>query len=88
MNRYKDQAQRELFLQQLTTQLQALPEVEGAAAISTLPLTGTDARRRYRLPGEPAREDHWTQYRVVTPRYFDGDPVAPRPPLSAYSERA
>lgn len=70
MDRYRTLVERELFLQQLTARLRALPAVEGAAAISTLPLTGADARRPYQIPGLPAREDQWTQYRVVTPHYF------------------
>ena len=70
-DRYTDLAQRELFLQQMTMRLRALPGVEGAAAMSTLPLTGADARRPYQVPGMPRREDQWTQYRVVTPQYFD-----------------
>jgi putative ABC transport system permease protein len=71
MDRYSNLVERELFLQQLTARLRALPHVQGAAAISTLPLTGADARRPYRIPGTPAREDQWTQYRVVTPQYFE-----------------
>jgi putative ABC transport system permease protein len=71
MDRYSGLGERELFLQQLTARLRALPHVDGAATISTLPLTGADARRPYRIPGAPAREDQWTQYRVVTPQYFD-----------------
>ncbi len=70
MDRYRTLVERELFLQQLTARLLALPAVEGAAAISTLPLTGADARRPYQIPGTPARDDQWTQYRVVTPQYF------------------
>jgi putative ABC transport system permease protein len=70
MDRYPNLVERELFLQQLTNRLRALPNVEGAAAISTLPLTGADARRPYQIPGTSAREDQWTQYRVVTPEYF------------------
>jgi putative ABC transport system permease protein len=70
-DRYSSPVQRGLFLQQLTTRLDALPEVRGAAVISTLPLSGADARRPYRLPGESRREDQWTQYRVVSSRYFD-----------------
>jgi putative ABC transport system permease protein len=71
MDRYGDLVERELFLRQLTTRLLALPNVRGAAAISTLPLTGADARRPYQIPGTPPREDQWTQYRVVTPQYFE-----------------
>ena len=70
MERYRDQSQRELFLRQVTRQLRTMPNIEDAAAISTLPLTGADARRRYQIPGRPSRADEWTQYRVVTPEYF------------------
>jgi putative ABC transport system permease protein len=70
-DRYRDLAERELFLQELTTRLRALPDVEGAAAISTLPLSGADARRPYQIPGQTTSEVLWTQFRVVTPQYFD-----------------
>jgi putative ABC transport system permease protein len=70
-DRYSNATQRELFLEQLILRLQSLPQVRDAAVMSTLPLTGADARRPYRLPGAPRREDQWTQYRVVSSRYFD-----------------
>ena len=69
--RYTDLTQREVFLRELTAQLRALPGAQGAAVISTLPLTGADARRPYQVRGTSRREDQWTQYRVVTPQYFD-----------------
>ncbi len=71
LDRYVELAQRELFLRDLTTRLRALPGVKGAAAVSTLPLTGNDARRPYQIPGASRREDQWTQFRVATPMYFD-----------------
>src|SRR5207248_6615376 len=41
--------------------------------ISTLPLSGNNARRRYRLPGQveaPNIETELAQFRVATPDYF------------------
>jgi predicted permease len=70
-NRYSDLTRRQLFLEELTSRLRALPGAQGAAVISTLPLTGADARRPYQVQGVARRDDQWTQYRVVTPQYFD-----------------
>jgi putative ABC transport system permease protein len=70
MDRYRDQSQRELFLRQARQRLRTMPGIEDAAAISTLPLSGADARRPYAIPGRASRRDEWTQYRVVTPEYF------------------
>src|SRR5207244_4266494 len=49
-----------------------VPGVESAASVSTLPLTGMDARRPYVNPNEPAinERQQMVQYRVITPDYF------------------
>ncbi len=57
------------FLKQTVEGLDALPGVESAAAINTLPLTGFNALRPYQLPGQPP-EDRFAEFRIVTPDYF------------------
>ena len=42
------------FLQQVVAGLEAVPGVESAAGINTLPLTGFNAARPYQLPGRAA----------------------------------
>jgi putative ABC transport system permease protein len=51
------------------TKLAALPAVESAAAVNTLPLTGFNALRPHQLPGSPP-EERMAEFRVVTPDYF------------------
>jgi putative ABC transport system permease protein len=57
------------FLQMLAERLQATPGVESAGLVSTLPLTGMNARRPYQAPGRPDR-DQVADFRVATPGYF------------------
>jgi predicted permease len=58
-----------MFLQQLVTGVAALPGVESAAAINTLPLIGFNALRPFSLPGRQP-EERFAEFRVVTPDYF------------------
>ncbi len=46
--------------------------MEAAGAISTLPLSGNDARRTFSVPGQPDLPDpqNIAQFRLVTPDYF------------------
>ena len=70
-NRYTGLAKTSAFLDQTLTRIRALPGVASAAATSTPPLTGMDARRLYLKPGEAAGDSPKTvQFRVVTPHYF------------------
>jgi putative ABC transport system permease protein len=69
-NRYAGLAKTAPFLEQMVTRIRAVPGVESAATISTLPLTGMDARRAYSNPDAPAVEPQMVQYRVITPDYF------------------
>jgi putative ABC transport system permease protein len=57
------------FLNQLVTAVTALPGVESAGVINTLPLTGFNALRPYGLPGRPP-EERFGEFRIVTPNYF------------------
>ena len=54
---------------QLVGGVAALPGVESAAVVNTLPLTGFNAMRPYHAPGRPP-EDRFAEFRIVTPDYF------------------
>jgi len=71
-NRYSGLPKAASFLEEMVTRIRSVPGVESAASISTLPLTGMDARRPYVNPGEPATNERqqMVQYRVITPDYF------------------
>ena len=60
------------FLEQILAHIRAVPGVESAASISTLPLTGMDARRPYVAPDDQTTTERQAvvQYRVITPDYF------------------
>jgi predicted permease len=68
-DRYATTAQSGAFLEQLVSGLAAMPGVDAAGAINTLPLTGFNALRPYHLPGQPPQE-RFTEFRIVTPDYF------------------
>jgi putative ABC transport system permease protein len=68
-DRFATPAQSVGFLEQLVSNLAALPGVDAAAVINTLPLTGFNAMRPYNLPGQPPQE-RFTEFRIVTPGYF------------------
>jgi putative ABC transport system permease protein len=69
---YPDTAAIGRFLEQVIARIREVPEVESAGAISTLPLTGNDARRPFKVPGQPELPDpqNIVQFRVVTSDYF------------------
>jgi predicted permease len=71
-NRYPDLAARSRFLEQSLARIREVPGVEFAGAISTLPLSGNDARRPFKVPGQPELPDpqNSVQFRVVTQDYF------------------
>ena len=69
-DRYGTTEQSGAFLDQLVTTVAALPGVESAAAVNTLPLTGFNALRPHNLPGEPVQE-RLAEFRIVTPAYFE-----------------
>ncbi|HEY7499563.1 MAG TPA: ABC transporter permease [Vicinamibacterales bacterium] len=68
-DRYQSTAQIAGFLDQLVSALGALPGVESAAAVNTLPLSGSNALRPHNLPGQPPQE-RLAEFRLVTPAYF------------------
>ncbi len=71
--KYAGDAQRAAFFDQLTRRLEALPEVETAAAVLPLPLSFSTYGVEIEVPGrEPASPDErLTAHRIyVTPHYF------------------
>ena len=68
-DRYASTRQSAAFLEQVVAAIDALPGVESAAAVNTLPLTGFNALRPYNLPGQPVQE-RFAEFRIVTPAYF------------------
>jgi putative ABC transport system permease protein len=68
-DRYASQQQSGAFLDQLVSSVGALPGVESAAAVNTLPLTGFNALRPHNLPGQPP-QTRLAEFRIVTPAYF------------------
>jgi len=68
-DRYASPQQSGAFLDQLVATVSALPGVESAAAVNTLPLTGFNALRPHNLPGQPLQE-RLAEFRIVTPAYF------------------
>ena len=71
-NRYLDGNATTNFLEQVLSRLKAVPGVESAGAVSTLPLSGNDARRPFTIPGQPeeAGRPNVACFRLVTPDYF------------------
>jgi putative ABC transport system permease protein len=68
-DRFRSPAQTAMFLNQLVAALAAVPGVQSAAAINTLPLSGSNALRPYNLPGQPPQE-RFAEFRLATPDYF------------------
>ena len=68
-DRYASHAQSGAFLDRLVSAVAALPGVESAAAVNTLPLTGFNALRPHNLPGQPP-QTRPAEFRIVTPAYF------------------
>jgi putative ABC transport system permease protein len=61
-------AQQDAFYQQVQDQVEALPGVQSAAAVSRLPLTGGNSDRSFKVPGSDQEYD--ADIRVGTPSYF------------------
>ena len=69
-DRYATTGQSAEFLRQLVAETSALPGVQSAAAVNTLPLTGFNALRPHFLPGRQPAQERFAEFRVVTPDYF------------------
>ena len=85
-DRYASTEQSGAFLDQLVSAVAALPGVESAAAVNTLPLTGFNALRPHNLPGQPPQK-RLAEFRIVTPAYFETMAI-PRPPRPCASTNA
>jgi putative ABC transport system permease protein len=71
--KYKDEPQRAAFYSELVRRVNALPGVESAAAISHLPLAGSNSSDDFLiegLPEPPPGQEFEGRYRVCTPDYF------------------
>jgi len=69
-DRYASTEQSAEFLRRLVAETEALPGVESAAVINTLPLTGFNAMRPHFLAGRQPQQDRFAEFRLVTPGYF------------------
>jgi putative ABC transport system permease protein len=86
--RYPEPAQRIQFFQRLFEQVDALPGVEGAGAISFLPLTGLGSATAFEISGRPKPErgqDLVCDVRVIAHDYFKamGMPLVKGRPFTA-----
>jgi putative ABC transport system permease protein len=71
--KYKDQAQRSAFYQELLLRVQSLPGVESAAAVNYLPLGGSNSSDSFLvegIPDPPPGQEFIGRYRNCTPDYF------------------
>lgn len=71
--RYPERAQAAAFFKQLVERVSALPGVEAAGAVSTLPLTGGGTDSSFLIEGRPRPEPNREPvafYSKVTPDYF------------------
>jgi putative ABC transport system permease protein len=71
--KYKDQAQRSAFYQELLRRVQSLPGVESAAAVHYLPLGGSNSSDSFLvegIPDPPPGQEFIGRYRNCTPDYF------------------
>ena len=71
--RYREPAQRTQFFKTAIAQIEPLPGVESASAVSFLPFTGLDAATDFSIAGRPPAkpgEELGTIVRTVMPGYF------------------
>ncbi|MFL6255011.1 MAG: ABC transporter permease [Pyrinomonadaceae bacterium] len=74
MTKYKEEAQRAAFYEQLTTRVASLPGVERAAVVDALPLSGGGSVLGFVVEGRPPLPPEQVQdadFFSVTPDYFD-----------------
>lgn len=71
--RYPGEEQQVSFFQQLLQRIEALPSVESAGTVNSLPLSGQGAGISFQIAGAPPAapgEQLNTQYRIASPNYF------------------
>jgi putative ABC transport system permease protein len=72
--KYPEEQQRVNFYQELLGRLRNLPGVERAAAVNYVPMGHDNSGSNFRIDGQPAPakgKEPVTDYRVVTPQYFE-----------------
>lgn len=74
--RYQGAAQAEFFAR-LLERLHALPQMRAVAATTAVPLSGTEAKMDFTVPGR--RDEEWASARVISPGYFSAMAI----PMSA-----
>lgn len=67
---YPAPADRAAFFLRAVERLEALPGVDQAGAVSTLPLSGSTNLVRFAIPGRPPSDQDVTPFAAVTPAYF------------------
>lgn len=69
---YREPVERHAFFREAVERLEALPDVESAAAISTLPFSYVNVARGFEVEGRPAPEGEpgWAYYRSTSADYF------------------
>lgn len=71
--KYPDPKSRSGFYATVLASLQQLPEVESAAMVMNLPLTGSSMNRGFRIEGRPvpkADENVTMDFQIISPDYF------------------
>ena len=70
--RYREEAQRTMFFQELVERISGAPGVQSTGAISFLPLTGLGSATSYEVVGSPMPlgQEPVTDVRVITGDYF------------------
>jgi putative ABC transport system permease protein len=71
--KYKEEPQRAAFYSELVRRVAALPGVESAAAVSHIPLGGSNSSSSFLIEGvpePPPGQQFEGRYRVCTPEYF------------------
>jgi len=71
--RYPGEEQQIAFFQQLLPRIEALPNVESAGVVNSLPLSGQGAGINFQIAGAPPAppgEQLESQYRIASPNYF------------------
>src|SRR5437763_10112156 len=68
--KYKEEAQRRAFFQQVEEALRALPGVEQVGGVSTLPLIGTGWMSSYTIEGRQIRPQPHSHFATTTPGYL------------------
>ena len=77
--RYRDQAKRTAFFDQLLERARALPGVESAAVISGVPVSWTGGGATFQIEGraEPDNTTPISNYRIISPDYFHAMGIPP-----------